>query len=115
MGQAAVVAKPTYPLRETGIALAAVGVILLIVAVISESDCGLLGLFCAVGLLGGAIVISPILIVVGYAVTRYHRPPEPSQVAGQPSAQVCPTCGEINRRLSSGFCFNCGSPLPPTY
>jgi len=108
------VAHPTFPLRETGYAFVALGILLPIVGVLTIGYCSYLPFGC-VEILPVAFVLSPFLIVGGILLTRYHRPPDPTQVSGQPEAQACPVCGAMNPRLSSGFCFRCGAALPPPY
>jgi hypothetical protein len=99
-------------LRETGYAFVALGIILPIVGVLSLGNCSYLPFGC-IEILPVAAVLSPFLIIGGFLLTRYHRPPDPTQISGQPEVQVCPVCGTMNKRLASGFCFHCGTPLPP--
>ena len=110
-----VVARPTYPLRPTGIAFIVLGAILVFFSVVTPYDCALFLLFCALNLFPGGVILGVALVVAGFPILWYHRPPDPSQVAGQPSELLCPKCGVKNSRLSDGFCYECGSPLPPPY
>jgi len=110
-----IVARPTYPLRPTGIAFMALGTILVVLSMASTLECGLFDVFCVVGLYPVGTILGVALVIAGFPILWYHRPPDPTQVAGQPSELVCPRCGKTNARLSDGFCYECGAPLPPPY
>jgi len=112
---ARIVARPTYPLRPTGVAFIGLGVILVVLSLASPLDCSLFTLFCVVGLAYPGTILGVALLVAGFPILWYHRPPDPTQVAGQPRELVCAHCGATNALPSGGFCFECDAPLPIPY